>query len=59
MKIPRKAVSQTQLAGRLRKLGLDIKEEVTHDELDAVTCAYVGLMHLKGKSELIGDATEG
>ena len=34
-------------AGRPRRV-------VTHDELDAVTCALVGLMHLEGSTETMG-----
>lgn len=59
MKIPRKGVSEMELAARLRKLGLEIKQEVTHDELDAISCAFVGFLYLNGKSELIGDSSEG
>ena len=32
---------------------------MTQDELDAFTCAYTGLMYLRGKAETIGDIEEG
>lgn len=57
--IPRKGESVEALGEGLRGLGLEFRKDATHDELDAITCAYVGLMHLENHSELIGDADEG
>ena len=59
MSIPRKGVSKDLLSAGLRRIGLRIEDGATHDELDAVTIAYVGLLHLRGKSELIGNVEEG
>ena len=50
--IPRKGVGVQALADGLRNLGLDFDKSATHDELDAITCAYVGLMYVKNQSEL-------
>jgi predicted nuclease with RNAse H fold len=58
MGIPRKNKGVDALAAGLRGLGLAV-DGLTHDELDAVTCAYVGLLYLKGGAELIGDRDEG
>lgn len=59
LSFPRKGVSKDLLGAGLRNMGLHIENEATHDELDAVTIAYVGLLHLNGKSELIGNVEEG
>lgn len=59
LEIPRKGESVAALAQGLRSLGLEFDDKASHDELDAITCAYVGLLHLKGKSELIGAENEG
>ncbi len=59
LSIPRKGAGVQALADGLRKLGLEFDKSATHDELDAITCAYVGLLHMKNKSELIGTETEG
>jgi predicted nuclease with RNAse H fold len=59
LKIPRKGAGVMALAVGLRSLGLPVEDSTTHDELDAITCAYVGLLYLKGGSELIGDEAEG
>ncbi|PSO06181.1 hypothetical protein B9Q04_17365 [Candidatus Marsarchaeota G2 archaeon BE_D] len=56
--LPRKAKGIEALAKGLRGLGLRVGVW-THDELDAVTCAYVGLLYLEGRAELIGDSDEG
>ena len=57
--IPRKSVGTKALAEGLRSLHIKVDDAWTHDELDAITCAYVGALHLKGKSELIGSEEEG
>jgi len=60
--IPRKSAGEPALARGLRGLGLggDLRDRpLSHDELDAVTIAYVGRQHLAGRSLVIGDPTEG
>ena len=34
--------------------GIPRSRRVTHDELDAVTCALAALLHLEGRAELLG-----
>ena len=49
-----------QAALRARGLGGAVRTgELTHDELDAVTIAWVGDMFLRGRGHEIGDADEG
>ncbi|MEM0116887.1 MAG: DUF429 domain-containing protein [Conexivisphaerales archaeon] len=60
--IPRKTQSIPMLQDKL--LGLGIKGDIqarnlTHDELDAITAALVGIMYLKGECIAIGNADEG
>jgi predicted nuclease with RNAse H fold len=44
----------------LEKLGIKIeKRELTHDELDAITAAFTGYLHLKGMSLSLGNEKEG
>jgi predicted nuclease with RNAse H fold len=60
--IPRKGADLGGLARGLRRLGLrgDLRRpDLTHDELDAATIAWVGREHLQGRSLVIGDPTEG
>lgn len=60
--LPRKNAGIGRLQRGLRSLGLggDLeKRPLTHDELDAVTIAWVGWNFRKGRGELIGDPTEG
>lgn len=60
--IPRKTKGVAQLQRRLKALGLGgdlARRPLTHDELDAVTIAWVGWTHLKGRGVLIGDPAEG
>lgn len=60
--IPRKQAGVTLLARGLRRLGLRgdlVARSLTHDELDAVTVAWVGQEHLAGRSLVIGDPSEG
>lgn len=60
LKIPRKSVSAKRLLKGLEKLGIKIyKKEPTHDELDAITAAYTGYLHLNGKSIAVGNPKEG
>jgi uncharacterized protein len=59
---PRKKSGEAVLQRRLRKEGLggDLERRaLTHDELDAVTIAWVGWSFRKGKGRLIGDPAEG
>jgi uncharacterized protein len=62
LEIPRKQAGVRALQTRLRRRGLggDLdRRSLTHDELDAVTLAWVGWEYLKGRGMLIGDPTEG
>jgi len=62
LKIARKNVSLKKLREGLEKLGIKIKierRELTHDELDAITAAYTGYLHLKGMSVSLGNEDEG
>jgi len=40
-------------------LGNYIQEKTSHDEIDAITCALVGLFYLDGKYEALGNEQEG
>jgi predicted nuclease with RNAse H fold/dephospho-CoA kinase len=60
--IPRKRSSLEYLRRGLRAFGLDWDErdgEVSHDELDAITSAIVGLFHWSGRYEALGTEDEG
>lgn len=60
--LPRKQAGIRRLQRRLREAGLGgdlLRRPLTHDELDAVTIAWVGRMFLHGDAVLIGDADEG
>lgn len=60
--LPRKRSGAALLQRRLRARGLagDLdRRRLTHDELDAVTIAWVGWNFQKGKGVLIGDPSEG
>jgi len=60
LKIARKNVSLEKLREGLEKLGIKIeKRELTHDELDAITAAFTGYLHLKGMSLSLGNEKEG
>ena len=62
LRIPRKQAGVTALQAALRRRGLggDLKARaLTHDELDAVTLAWVGQLYRKGHAMLIGDPSEG
>ncbi len=57
--IPRKGRGLDRLAEGLRAIGIKgLRPEMTGDELDAVTCALVGLMYLNGEHQAIGDPDE-
>jgi len=60
--IPRKSagVRRVQSALRRRGLGGDLERRpLSHDELDAVTIAWVGWLFRQGRGILIGDPAEG
>ena len=57
MGIPRKGAGVDELRRGLFRAGvrgIPRKRRVTHDELDAVTCAHVVLMPLDGQTEVMG-----
>lgn len=59
--LPRKQASLRLLKKGLGKFGLKgrfLKEEVSHDEIDAITSAIVGIFLLSGDYEAIGDLNE-
>ncbi len=61
MRIPRKGAGPEWLKAGLREFGIrgDYEtQNVTHDELDAITSALVGTFHLAGMSEALGTADE-
>jgi uncharacterized protein YprB with RNaseH-like and TPR domain/predicted nuclease with RNAse H fold len=61
MRIPRKRASQEQLRAGLKRFGLrGIRPAglLTHDELDAVTSAAVGVFYLADLYEALGNADE-
>jgi predicted nuclease with RNAse H fold len=61
MRIPRKRASQEQLRAGLERFGLrGIRraEDLTHDELDALTSAAVGAFYLAGLYEALGNDEE-
>ena len=60
--MPRKQEGLEKLRKALADYGVkgDVhKSEITHDELDAITSALVGVMFLKGNYLAIGDPEEG
>jgi predicted nuclease with RNAse H fold len=58
--IRRKQYGLGRLRSGLRNLGITgLTPDMTHDELDAVTGAYVGVLYLRGRAELIGDERTG
>ena len=61
MGIPRKRASLEYLARGLELFGIKgdfTKHQVTHDELDAITSAVVGLFFWSGKYEALGNEAE-
>ncbi len=60
LKIPRKQEGLEKLRRGLERLAINgLSEDMSHHELDAVTCAYVGKLFLEGKSETLGDPISG
>lgn len=60
--LPRKQAGERRLQQGLRRRGLRDeldRRDLTHDELDAVTIAWVGWRYQNGHGELIGDPSEG
>jgi len=60
--LPRKKAGVRLLQRGLRSLGLGgdlLQRELSHDELDAVTIAWVGWEHHQGRGLIIGDPNEG
>ena len=61
MNIPRKRAGMDRLKDGLRQFGIQgsfLSEPVTHDEVDAVTAAVVGLFFWQGRFEALGNETE-
>lgn len=59
-KIRRKQHGLELLRRGLKRLGISgITDDMSHDELDAVSGAYVGVLYFKGRAELIGDERTG
>jgi len=58
--LPRKQKDLTKLKEGLKQLGLEgIEPDVSHDEVDAVTAAFVGWLWLNGFAELVSDGQGG
>ena len=58
--IPRKQHDLEGLRASLAGLGIrGITDDMNSDELDGITGAYVGVLYLKGRAELIGDEQTG
>ena len=60
--IPRKQEGAAPLQRALRRRGIEgdlAGGLLTHDELDAVTLAWVARLHLQGEAQTIGDPSEG
>lgn len=61
MQIPRKQAGLPYLKDGLYEFGIDgfyYKNTVSHDEIDAITSAIVGLFYLAGKYEALGNDDE-
>jgi len=59
--LPRKGLGEERLRRALVRFGFrgDVEHRgLTHDELDAVTCAYTGREHLAGRSLVLGTPEE-
>lgn len=59
--LPRKGDGEERLRRALVRFGFsgDVRRRgLTHDELDAITCAYTGREHLAGRSLVLGTAEE-
>ncbi|MGQ9781090.1 MAG: DUF429 domain-containing protein [Nitrososphaeria archaeon] len=60
LKIPRKSKDLEKLRTGLESMGLEgMSDKMSHDELDAVTAALVGLLYILGGCEEYGDIGEG
>ena len=60
--LPRKSVGEAELRRALRRFGFHGSIDTalpTHDELDAVLCAYTALEHRAGRSLVLGYPQEG
>lgn len=58
--LPRKQHHLEGLREGLRRLGLrGIRDDATHDELDAITAAYTGRLLLRGEAEVWGGDSSG
>jgi uncharacterized protein len=60
--LPRKGAGVERLRRSLRARGFYgtiERRSTTHDELDAVLCAWVGRLRVEGRAEVIGDPSEG
>jgi uncharacterized protein len=60
--LPRKGAGVERLRRALRSRGFYgtiERRSTSHDELDAVLCAWVGRLCVEGRAEVIGDPTEG
>ena len=60
--MPRKQEGLEKLRRALIRYGVKgdaRKKEITHDELDGITCAIVGLKYLQNDYTALGDASEG
>jgi len=61
MGIPRKGAGNEWLTLGMSEFGVSgrfVNEPVSHDELDAITCALVGSFHLAGRTEALGGRGE-
>jgi uncharacterized protein YprB with RNaseH-like and TPR domain/predicted nuclease with RNAse H fold len=61
MNIPRKRAGLELLEAGLQEFGIKgkfLREQVSHDELDAITSALVGIFFFAGKFEALGDEDE-
>jgi len=59
--LPRKGQGEERLRRALVRFGFRGAVErpgLTHDELDAITCAYTGREHLAGRSQVLGTPEE-
>ena len=59
--LPRKGAGADRLARALRRFGFTgdlVVRPLTHDELDAIACAYTGREHLAGRSLVLGTPDE-
>jgi predicted nuclease with RNAse H fold len=60
LSIPRKQKGIDKLKVGLEELGITgLRNDLSDHELDAVTAAYVGKLHLEGKAEVYGNFEEG